>query len=184
MDSELEVCMYCPNCGTFNQEWSKYCSKCGAQLLEDSSGKIEPSPVMQTGGRNRRSDHHAGSKGNEAAGISLLREIGRSTVYLAAVICFSTSILLSIFSSAYGMSSLMNSITDLLRMMDPDGSFQSAELMLNQFSGTMGSAGFFSALLSNIPEILTAVGLWMIFAECRKKEGTVFSVSEIGRAHV
>ena len=62
-------------------------------------------------------------------------------------------------------------------MMDLDGSLQSVESMLSQYSGTMGSAGFFSALLTSIPEILTASGLWMLFLECRKNEQSIFSTS-------
>ena len=169
--------MYCPNCGTFNQEWSRYCTGCGAQLQVGLSGDGKASPGLSENDREQEFANGDSVKRKDEAGIGLLQEMGRSTAYLAAVICFSVSIVISIFAAGYVSSSFAESIIDLLRMMDLDGNLQSVESMLSQYSGTMGSAGFFSALLTSIPEILTASGLWMLFLECRKNEQSIFSTS-------
>ena len=45
--------MYCPNCGTFNQEWSRYCTGCGAQLQVGLSGDGKASPGLSENDREQ-----------------------------------------------------------------------------------------------------------------------------------
>lgn len=49
MDSLLRV--YCPRCGTPNEQGDRYCSSCGAELRLASSSKAEAPPIRERLGR-------------------------------------------------------------------------------------------------------------------------------------
>lgn len=148
--------MFCPNCGHQNQNGMRFCENCGAPLQASAA-----QPVQAPYAAVPRLDPVTAA----------LKRAATSPVYLTAAIAYSCAVLFSMISTMSGgaVGQLVNSVNNLLYSVG-GGSF---EMMLyaevvNQAMRTVTPVLAVFSFLLNVPMILTAVGLWMVFASGKK----------------
>ncbi len=117
------------------------------------------------------------------APIRMLKECASSGAFITAVIAFTVSLLATIASAVISRFASGNMIADVAARIDgmlagmPEGfSFSEAVndiLGSADFAAIMGplrTSAFISQLVSCVPAVLTAIGLWLIFAASKGKD--------------
>ena len=163
--------MYCPNCGKMIPDGVHICPECSAPLDYASNDGNMPGAGqvfdanMHNGAGNQKSTSADGNPG-----LGVIREMGKSTMYLVAIIAYTASIVLTFVSTGRSASSLTNSFGQFMNMMPDSYGSSEMEQYLNMISPGIGAGTFITTLITNIPSILTAVGLWLIYKEAKKRK--------------
>lgn len=154
--------MYCPKCGQPCADGMKFCEHCGAPLQDAA-----PQPVQQP--------YYSPAP---AVGpvLNTLKKLATSPLYLTAIIAYSCMVLFNIAASVAGKSGLLGMLDTYLSLAMRYGGYSMGELsyLLDQMDQTLPflrGASLGSALVGQIPSILIAVGLWLIFASAVDKSG-------------
>lgn len=157
--------MFCPQCGQPYAEGMRFCEHCGAILSPQEAPGPAPQPGMP----------------GPAPVIDLLRRLAMSPLYLTGAIAYTCSIFFGLVSAMSGGT--MVKITDqylnlLFRYRDlGSGELRGALDQMNRLMPLMRGASLGSALVGQIPAILIAVGLWMLFASARNRTGEPLKTS-------
>lgn len=154
--------MFCPKCGTQNNDNSTFCQNCGAVLKQEASAintvPAQPQPDAQA--YNRASQKPLRSP---YPAINILKNLGTSPVFLFAVIAFTVSLIFSVFA----LFQTASSVTDLVYQFSYqfDISFD-----YSQYLDNIESLSYASIIIGMIPKIVAVVGLWLIFAAAAEKQ--------------
>ena len=165
--------MYCEKCGFQSDDKMLFCQNCGNPLRKPAGGPgMNPAggPARTMAGGPARAA--AGGPGRGAMGIGAgtggtldaLRQLILSPLYLVAVIALTAQIVLSIIVAAQGYSRYAALIYSLLDAMDVPYYYSSD---LNQMLATMNKSSGISAVFANLPVIVIAAGLWILYANAR-----------------
>ena len=148
--------MYCSNCGKSNLDENRFCVYCGAPLEN----------------RTPRKDRLA-----ESTFMQAVREMGTSSMFLTAVVSLTVSIVAGILYAVTGTQSWINYLYPFIyQYADAETARQISEY-INLYTRTAGAAGFVSAVVSNIPAILSALAVWLIYKEAKKEPGSKFETT-------
>lgn len=159
----------CPKCGMQLEDNAAFCNNCGAGL---------PPSDAQYNASQTDTQYEAPQQGGVYSqptvprGVEVLRRVCTSPVALVAIIAFTASMFFAVISAVTGVSGsieyLNGVVGDLEDLTDEMGITQQVYDYINN----MHSTGILSALISNLPAILTAAGLWMIFANCMNRRSS------------
>lgn len=160
--------MFCPQCGQPYAEGMRFCEHCGATLPPPAAPGGAPQPGMPG------QPFPARTPGPTPV-IELLRRLATSPLYLTGAIAYTCFILFNLVSAMSG--STLERLTDqYLSLLFRYGNMGMGELgealdQLNRMMPLMRGATLGTALVGQIPAILIAVGLWMLFASAKNRTG-------------
>ncbi len=101
--------------------------------------------------------------------LQSVRKLATSPLYLTMAIAYSVSLLMRLIVSVTGVNAMANLIVSALMpiLYEADMEYMVYEIqdMLYSMSGT----GVFTAILSMLPTILVAVGMWMVFVSAKNR---------------
>lgn len=177
--------MFCAKCGTQNDDNAVYCHNCGA-VLRPQGGAGGPSggaaggrgPAVGAGGSRQAGGYMpyggAGAgvaPGNAAAAAEgsqtrALRELILTPLFLVAVIALSSRVILGILAAIAGAAPYAAMIQNII---NETGMYEYSEYSY-QLSNALSSGNIFSAIVSNAPSVMIAVGLWLQYSYARKRD--------------
>lgn len=160
--------MFCPKCGRPYEEGMRFCEHCGNPLPQPSVGGYAPQAgIPQSEGPMESSSSNPV--------LNLLRQLAKSPLYLTGAIAYSCMILFQLIS-AMTSNSMMGVVDQCLNFilqygnMDMDATGMMLE-RLNDIIPMMRGASLGSALIGQIPNILIAIGIWLVFASAVNRSG-------------
>lgn len=137
--------MFCSYCGKQNEDGVNFCAGCGKSLntpeVQNEQAPIIVNPVV-----------HA------------IKQIASSPLFLAATVAFTVYIIFNIMCSGYNSAQIMSLFYTLNYELGMEIPYELYDMVAN-----MGRGGIFSAITANITEIITAVGLWLIYCSGANK---------------
>lgn len=142
----------CPQCRTSNHDEAAYCRDCGARL----------SPAAPPAGSNP----DAAGAPAETPAQALLKRHGSSPVFFAAAVALAVSVLFGLVSSLYFFGGLQLSVIGR----NPSDNAQHA---LDMISVMTHFGNILVTLLTQIPSVLTAVGMFLFYSGCRRPGGGI-----------
>ena len=104
--------VYCPKCGSQNQNATMYCLRCGEPLMHQEGNNMRNNNVYSN------AQAYGGTQNGEGTTGRALRELLLSPLFLTAAIAFSVQILLGIIASAVGPSSFAAAFNTALEETD------------------------------------------------------------------
>lgn len=143
--------MFCPNCGAYLNDGTRFCSKCGsAQPIAQPAQVryVQSAPNSLAGGNSRAEQVH-----------NAVRKLGGSPLFLIICLCYTLAQLIALVN-LFVPNDLFASLYPLLRQMGM--SYRDIQDILAGASASSGIAGF----LGMIPGILIMSGLWMVYGTC------------------
>ena len=143
--------MFCPNCGAYLNDGTRFCSKCGSAQTVASPVQVryaQPAPSPLAGGNPRAEQVR-----------NAVRKLGGSPLFLIVCICYTLAQLIALVN-LFVPNDLFASLYPLLRQMGM--SYRDIQDILAGASASSGIAGF----LGMIPGILIMSGLWMVYGTC------------------
>lgn len=155
--------MFCPKCGNPCAEGMRFCQNCGAPL----EGAAAPGPAQPSG------YDPATIPGTENPVLYTIRQMARSPLYLVCAIGYTCTILFALWSSLGGGA--LGGLTQYLNLISQlGGSSYEMAYLLDGFYDLMPvlqGVSFATALLSQLPAILVAAGIWMVYASALDRSG-------------
>ncbi|MCL2772401.1 MAG: zinc ribbon domain-containing protein [Oscillospiraceae bacterium] len=137
----------CAKCGKENNDSATFCVECG-QKFDQPAQPIQPVQQVQESNQNNQYGNQPPISYSQMMAsnpvIKLIRQIGASPLFLAAVILFSVTVLLkliNIFIPAADVSPNINH--------------------------TIGGINSFSAFVSSIGPVVICIGMWVQYAACK-----------------
>lgn len=166
--------MFCMNCGQPCADGNKFCEHCGAPLLDTTAqpaSQPAPQPVQQPVYAQPQAPVTPISDVRYT-----LKKLATSPLFLAAAIAYSCMVLFTIAAAVAGQSGLLGALDSYLNMALRYGGYSMGELsyaldQLDQVVPFLRGASLGSALVGQIPVILIAVGIWLVFASAVDKSG-------------
>ena len=166
--------MFCMNCGQPCADGNKFCEHCGAPLLDTTTqpaSQPAPQPVQQPVYAQPQAPVTPISDVRYT-----LKKLATSPLFLAAAIAYSCMVLFTIAAAVAGQSGLLGALDSYLNMALRYGGYSMGELsyvldQLDQVMPFLRGASLGSALVGQIPAILIAVGIWLVFASAVDKSG-------------
>ena len=166
--------MFCMNCGQPCADGNKFCEHCGAPLLDTTAqpaSQPAPQPVQQPVYAQPQAPVTPISDVRYT-----LKKLATSPLFLAAAIAYSCMVLFTIAAAVAGQSGLLGALDSYLNMALRYGGYSMGELsyaldQLDQVMPFLRGASLGSALVGQIPAILIAVGIWLVFASAVDKSG-------------
>ncbi len=164
--------MFCSKCGASNPEGASFCQICGQPITEPQQAQPEPQPIqtppepvspqppMQPQVQQPYSSHPV---------LNAVKSIGASPLFLVAVIAFTASILFGIASAAM-ISNTSATILEIFRDTAVDmGIWYDVQDLYYELAEAFTDTAtivtvVISTLIASLPQILIAVGLWMIYS--------------------
>lgn len=156
--------MFCKRCGTQNPDNANFCQGCGSLLNETAqqttnnsyqSPPPAPNPTVY-------------SEPSPETPLAALRKVASSGLFRFIAFAFCTLILSNILV-LIDNSYMWGVFTEIFRNVDPN--------MVNEASRYLGSINLVSAIVSSIPSILVAIGLWMTYATAASKKDKPFNTA-------
>lgn len=135
--------MFCPKCGTKLDESTKFCPNCGANVSPSAAQQPAVSPAQETTGYQSLAEYT----------FAEVKKFAKSPLFIAAVVVFTLGILLSFQSSPLSwVGPLLSEVTD------------SAEIgyLVSLVSQYVGTSSALLNIFSNLPNILIALGMWLV----------------------
>lgn len=148
--------MFCTKCGKENQDGMRFCQYCGTPLMQ---GSPAPQP-----------DAYVPQMPTLSPVMQALKQLATSPLYITGAVAYSCMILFNIVAAVSGGAG--GGLANYLSMLNNYG-LDTGELnyMLGSAMGVMTGTSIFFTLLSQIPAILIAVGIWMVFASASDRTG-------------
>lgn len=159
--------MFCPKCGQPYADGMRFCEHCGAPLPQGPGGPGGPQASAS------RQAFAAQMSGNPV--MDLLRRLATSPLYLAGAIGYSCMILFQLVAAMSG-NSLTRAVDQYLSLMLRYGNLGIGELgdVADQLYGIlpmMRGVSLGAALIGQLPSIVVAIGMWMLFASAMDHSG-------------
>lgn len=160
--------MFCPNCGQPCQDGVRFCQHCGAPLQGGGQPAASGPVYAQTPPAAPAAP--AAYAPAEGPVMQTLRRMARSPLYLTCAIGYTCMIFFTLAGSF--SSSTSNSILNYLSML-ANSSYEMNYLLGDLYSvmPVVTGVSIGSALLSQIPSILVAAGIWMVYASAMDNSG-------------
>ncbi len=160
--------MFCSKCGTQNDGNSNFCLNCGESLKQEpAESAVTYQAFSQTNSKTTQS--HLRSP---YPAINILKNIGASPLFLAGVIAFTLSIIFTAITSFSQTSTLLDQLYEIQSELGLDFNLDS------YYTTIFDNVGFITAFISMIPSVITAVGLWLIYAAAAEKKN--YGISTVG----
>ena len=160
--------MFCPQCGQPYAEGMRFCEHCGATLPPPAAPGVAPQAGMP-------GQPLPAQRSGPVSVLELLRRLATSPLYLTGAIAYTCFILFNLVSATSGstLERLMDQYLSLLFRYGNMGMGELGEALdqLNSVMPLMRGATLGTALVGQIPAILIAVGLWMLFASAKNRSG-------------
>lgn len=166
--------MFCPKCGQPYTEGTRFCAHCGTPLQQEGPAAYAPQPGTPP---------QAFSAGAACADpvMNLLRRLATSPLYLTGAIAYSCMILFQLISSVFSnsMGGVMDQYLGLLLQYGNMGLGEFAEVMnqLEWIAPMLRGASLGSVLVGQLPNILIAAGMWLVFASAMDRSGQLLKTS-------
>lgn len=171
--------MFCPNCGTQNDENVAFCKNCGTKLADSQpvndqnaaaqQPEAQPQPQVQSSVNYAAPIMRVKPVRSSHPVINAIKEIGASPLFIVAVITFSCALLFSILNLFTKSSGVLYSIEGILNRLGISN-LNSILWRINQFS-------IVSGFIALIPTMLYTVGLWLVFAAAQNRNNNGMSTS-------
>ena len=165
--------MYCEKCGFQSDDKMLFCQNCGNPLRKPAGGPgmnpaggpartVAGGPARIVAGGPARSTMGVGA--GTGGMLEALRRLILSPLYLVAVIALTAQVVLNVIVATQGYSRYAALIYSLLDAMDVPYYYSSD---LNEILSTMNKSSGISAVFANLPVIVIAAGLWILYANAR-----------------
>lgn len=150
---------FCSKCGAQVKDGASFCQACGNKINSAQPqgqpiyGSSEQQNVMRVAPMTRA--------------VQTLKSIGSSPLFLVAVIAFTLAMIFGLFGafSNTPVNRILDSVYKFARMTDNyDIMYGVNEVVREIDFNSVGIAAVVGKIFSMIPEIIVAIGLWMIFA--------------------
>lgn len=162
--------MYCPNCGQYCADGMKFCEHCGA-TLQDPMQQAAQQPVQ-----NPVQQPYYNPAPVVGPVLDTVKKLMTSPLYLTAAIAYSCEILFSVALAVAGAGGWLDLLEYYLGWGMRRAGYSSWELSylmdeINDAVPFLRGVTLGSALVEQIPSILMAVGIWLVFASAMDKSG-------------
>lgn len=161
----------CSNCGKQNRDEDMFCEQCGAALSMNPDNQQQ----AQTAGYAQNVNAYQTQATAQQMPpqtpypmLQILKQRGGSVLFLVAIICLTVQVVAQIFTSFNGSSS----VAALQNLMYRYG----IPMDLSQLNSIMTGVSV-GSLIAMIPTILIVIGLWMIYANCKKQDNSPLSTT-------
>lgn len=158
--------MFCTKCGKENQDGMRFCQYCGTPLT--ASAQPTPPPAGYQQPAYRQPEDYVPRQDTFPPVIQVLRQMAVSPLFLVAAITYSCTILFTLLGAFVGSSS--NALLQYMLMLEGMGGMVDYSA-LNSMTSIMRGASVGGVLIGQVPAILVAVGIWMMFAAARDNSG-------------
>ncbi len=156
--------MFCKRCGTQNPDNANFCQGCGSPLNKTTQQTTENSYQSPP----PRPNPAVYSEPSPGTPLAALRKVASSGLFRFTAFAFCTLVLSNILV-LLDNSYMWGVFTEIFRNVDPD--------MVNEASAYLGSINLVSAIVSSIPSIFVAIGLWMTYATAASKKDKPFNTA-------
>lgn len=161
--------MFCSKCGTRNPDNANFCQGCGSPLNKPSQVNAEnfyQSPPPST--NPEPGVNYSSAQPEQASPLAALKRVASSALFRFTAFAFCALILSNILALC-DTSFIWGIYGEIFNNVDPN--------MVNEMSRYLGSFSVVTAITSQIPAILIAVGLWMTYATAASKKGGRFNTA-------
>ena len=167
--------MFCSNCGAKLADGTSFCPECGTPVKQNTpaQGTYSQNPVnngapvysynhagYSYNGNAQRQNSAVNAAGNPLFGI--LKNLGSSPLFIVCASLFTLSLLLSFWYAVGGQNQIVGAIYRMAREFGFD------DYLWSYFNPISTGIKVYS-VISLVPSILVAVGLWMTFASAHNK---------------
>lgn len=156
--------MFCSKCGQPCEEGMSFCKHCGAPLSQNipadgiryADASRQPVPAQMI---------------SQNPVIDLMRRLTTSPLFLIGAIAYSCTILFTLIAamSTSSLEWLMDQYFNFLFQYGSIGEIGEIMGQVNRILPMMRRMSFGSALFGQIPAILIAVGIWLLFASAKNR---------------
>jgi len=167
--------MFCSKCGKQIQDGTKFCPNCGAAANGNPTPQQArpvqqpmPNPAVQTAAVPPQAQPIPNAprprKMYELVWINIKKMLS-APVFIITVVLFTLSILLS-FTGGSFLNTILSSMGSVISLMGLDSwetQYYLSEVM-DGLGSLIGSSGTIINILTNLPSILIAIGLWLLVA--------------------
>lgn len=167
--------MFCPNCGKPCEDGMRFCQHCGAPLQDAGQQQSQAAPAYNPAPSAGPVYTQAAApayapRPAESGVLQTLRRMARSPLYLTCAIGYTCMIVFTLVGSVSGNS--LGGLMSYLSLL-ASSSYEMNYLLgdLYDIMPMLTGVSFGSALLSQLPAILVAVGVWMMFASALDNSG-------------
>ncbi len=154
--------MFCPKCGMQIPDDSAFCHHCGQPV------NSQPGSNQQYANYNPYQQPYAQTvaqpQGSQKV-VDKLKSAGSSPLFLIAVIAFSLTIVISLITSIY--TSTSSDFADTIMILA--SKFGVDYDIYSTFTTASVASSIFSAVMSSLPSILVAIGLWLTYSSAISK---------------
>ncbi len=155
--------MFCSKCGTRNPDNANFCQGCGSPLTH---------PAQQTAENSYQSTPNPKptvySEPTSQSPLGALRKVASSALFRFTAFAF-CSLILSNILVMFDTSFFWGVYSEIFNNIDPS--------IVNEASRYLGSFSLVTAIISQVPPILIAIGLWMTYATAASKKDKPFNTS-------
>ncbi len=159
--------MFCSKCGTQNPDNANFCQGCGSPLHKPSQEDSQATTERVYRTDNSYSYQSAPEPAPDSP-LAALKRVASSALFRFTAFAFCALILSNILALC-DTSFIWGIYGEIFNNVDPN--------MVNEMSRYLGSFSIITAITSQIPNILIAVGLWMTYATATSKKGRQFSTA-------
>ncbi|MCD7889032.1 MAG: zinc ribbon domain-containing protein [Oscillospiraceae bacterium] len=165
--------MFCSKCGTKNPDNANFCQGCGSPLNNPSqdtsaSGYAGGYAYTHQSAPSPNPNTTVYSEPSPESPLAALRKVASSGLFRFTAFAF-CSLILSNILAMFDTSYFWGIYTEIFNNIDPD--------MVSEASRFLGSFSLVTAIFSQLPNILIAVGLWMTYATAASKKGERFNTA-------
>ncbi|MCD8327532.1 MAG: zinc ribbon domain-containing protein [Ruminococcus sp.] len=154
--------MFCPKCGAQIPDNSAFCHHCG-QAVGSQPGSnqqyVNYNPYQQPCAQTV-----VAPQGSQRV-VDKLKSAGSSPLFLISVIAFSLAIVISLITSVY--TSTSSNFADTIMILA--NKFGVDYDIYITFTTASVASSIFSAVMSSLPSILVAIGLWLTYSSAISK---------------
>lgn len=167
--------MVCKNCGAEIAQGTTFCPECVKAVQSNngaqSYGQNPYGSQSQFGGHNYYGQQMAYGNAIPAdmpAGFANIIKGLRSSLFIAAVVAFTASLVFTLVNTLMGYSAYSSAYYNMLNGIGRVTGDYSALNELYSYGFTYNVGGVIGGLIGMMPSIIICAGLWMLFAEGRK----------------
>ena len=158
--------MFCSKCGTRNPDNANFCQGCGSPLNNPSQERTEnfyqsPPPAANP-------EPTVYSEPASQSPLGALRKVASSALFRFTAFAF-CSLILSNILVMFDTSYFWGIYSEIFNNIDPS--------IVNEASRYLGSFSIVTAIISQFPSILIAIGLWMTYATAASKKDKPFNTA-------
>ncbi|MCD7804070.1 MAG: zinc ribbon domain-containing protein [Oscillospiraceae bacterium] len=159
--------MFCSKCGTKNPDNANFCQGCGSPLNNPSQDNSANTYMYQSA-PSPNPNPAVYSEPSPESPLAALSKVASSGLFRFTAFVF-CSLILSNILAMFDTSYFWGIYTEIFNNIDPD--------MVSEASRFLGGFSLVTAIFSQLPNILIAVGLWMTYASAASKKGERFNTA-------